>query len=125
MICPTPPPSGLGFTCFREVEIGFLFFVFLLVKISWMSLPPPPSKTMLRACIHFIMCFYRISRGCHPRRNFIIRQKEGRAYGKIRHGDKRWRGWLVSGVVLGRRYDRTLGWSFHGNQSFLQNQRIR
>lgn len=63
-------------------------------------------------------------RGCHPRRNSIIRQKEGRAYGKIRHGDQGWRGRVVASVVLGRRNDRSLGGSFHGNQSFLQNQRI-
>lgn len=64
------------------------------------------------------------SRGCHPRRNSIIRQKEGRAYGKICHGDQGWRGRVVASVVLGRRNDRSLGGSFHGNQSFLQNQRI-
>lgn len=68
--------------------------------------------------------FVFLCRGCHPRRNSIIRQKEGRAYGKICHGDKGWRGRMVASVVLSRRNDRSPGGSFHGNQSFLQNQRI-
>lgn len=82
-------------------------------------------EPLLDMVYSFSRVFLVIScRGCHPRRNSIIRQKEGRAYGKICHGDQGWRGRMVASVVLGRRNDRSPGGSFHGNQSFLQNQRI-
>lgn len=82
-------------------------------------------KPLLDMVYSFSRVFLVFScRSCHPRRNSIIRQKKGRAYGKICHGDQGWRGRVVASVVLGRRNDRSPGGSFHGNQSFLQNQRI-